>query len=80
MLQVHLELFRGDIEDEDQHAHVLEDMVSLRLEVLLHEAILAAAIPQAEDEVAEETNSLLVHVDGEGDLVRITGQLVGEDD
>ena len=46
VLQVDLELLGGHIEDENEHAHVLKDVVSLRLKVLLHEPVLPAAIPE----------------------------------
>ena len=46
VLKVRLEFFRSHVEDKDQDANVLENMISLRLEVLLHESILTAAIPQ----------------------------------
>ena len=46
VLQVDLELLRGHVEDENEHADVLEDVVSLRLEILLHKSVLATTIPQ----------------------------------
>jgi len=80
VLEVDLELLRGDVEDEDEHADVLEDVIALRLKVLLHEAILTTTIPQGEHEVAKESHSLLVDIHSECDLVGISGQVVGEND
>ena len=54
VIKVDLELLRRDIEDEDQHSYILEDVVSLRLKVLLHEAILTTTIPQGEHKVAKD--------------------------
>lgn len=45
VLQVDLELFGCHVEDENEHAHILKDVVSLRLEVLFHEAVLSTTIP-----------------------------------
>ena len=80
MLEVDLELFRGDIEYENENTDVLEDVVSLTLKVLLHEAVLTTTIPQGENEVAKEADSLLIHIHSESDLVSVTSQVVGEDD
>jgi len=48
VLQVDLELFGCHVENENEHAHILKDMVSLRLEVLLHEAVLSTTVPQTQ--------------------------------
>ena len=55
-------------------------MIALRLKVLLHEAVLTAAIPQRQHKVAKEAHSLLVYLDCESDFVRVTGQIVCEND
>ena len=51
VIEVNLELFRSDIENKNEHSHVLKDVISLRLKVLLHEAVLTTAIPEWEYEV-----------------------------
>ncbi len=51
VIKVNLELFRSDIENKDEHSYVLKDVISLRLKVLLHEAVLTTAIPEREYEV-----------------------------
>ena len=39
------ELPRLDVKDVDEHLHVPEDVVPLRLEVVLHECLLPSAVP-----------------------------------
>ena len=46
VIEINLELLGGDIENKDEHADILEDVVSLWLKVLLHKAILTTAIPE----------------------------------
>ena len=79
VIKVDLELLRRDIEDEDQHSYILEDVVSLRLKVLLHKAILTATIPQGEHKVAKEAYTLFIDIYCECDLVSITSQIVRKD-
>lgn len=55
---------RADLEDVDEHADVLKDRRALRREVGVHEGILPAAVPEVEDEVAEEAHVVLLDVDG----------------
>ena len=44
--QVSGEVLGHDIEHENKHFHIFEDVVSLGHKVLLHEQILTAAVPQ----------------------------------
>lgn len=46
VIEINLELLGGDIEHKDEHTDILEDVVSLRLKVLLHKAVLTTAIPK----------------------------------
>ena len=55
---------RAHLEDVDQHADVLEDRRALRREVRVHERVLPAAVPEVEDEVAQEAHVVLLDVDG----------------
>ena len=55
---------RADLKDVDEHADVLEDRRALRGEVRVHERVLPAAVPQVEDEIAEEADVVLLDVDG----------------
>lgn len=54
---------RGDVEDVDEDADVLEDRRLLGGQVRVHEGVLAAAVPEVEDEVAEEADVVLLDVD-----------------
>ena len=78
VFEVDLELLRRHIKDKNEHADVLEDVVSLRLKVLFHEPVLTATIPQRQDQVAKEAHPLLVHIDSEGYFVGVTRQVVRE--
>lgn len=55
---------RADFEDVDEHPDVLEDGRALRGEVRVHERVLASAVPEVEDEVAEEPDVVLLDIDG----------------
>lgn len=69
-----------DIKDIDQNSDVLENVVPLLLEIVLHEGILPAAVPEVEGEVAEEADVGVLDVDGGTEAARIFGDVVGEDD
>jgi len=55
-----------DVKHVDQDGHIPEDVVTLSLKVALQEDLLAAAVPDVEDQVAHEPNCrvLDVHCDG----------------
>ena len=55
---------RADLENVNQHADLLEDGRALRREVGIHKGVLAAAVPEVEDEIAEEADVVLFDVDG----------------
>jgi len=57
-------IMRADLENVNQHADLLEDGRALRREVRVHEGILTAAVPEVEDKVAEETDVVLLDIDG----------------
>jgi hypothetical protein len=48
---VALEVLARDVKHVDEHLHVLEDVLSLAVEDLLHEEILATAIPQSQNKI-----------------------------
>jgi hypothetical protein len=54
---------RADLENVDEHADVLEDRRALGGQVRVHERVLATAVPEVEDEVAQEANVVLLDVD-----------------
>ena len=54
---------RADLENVDQHADVLEDRRALGGQVRVHEGVLAAAVPEVEDKVAQEAHVVLLDVD-----------------
>ena len=58
---------------------VPEDVLSLRREVVLHEGLLAAAVPQVEAEVAEELDVGVLDVDGGAEPAGVPRDVVGED-
>jgi hypothetical protein len=68
---------RADLENVYEHADVLKDRRALRREVRIHESVLAAAVPEVEDEVAEETDVVLLDVDGRAEARRERGGIVG---
>ena len=80
LLHVLLAVGRLDVEDVDQHLHVAEDGVLLRLEVVVHEGVLAAAVPQRQDEVAQEADVRVLDAQGRAQAHRVARKVVGEDD
>jgi len=56
-------VMRANLEDVNQHADVLEDGRALGGEVRVHERVLAAAVPEVEDEISEEADVVLLDVD-----------------
>jgi hypothetical protein len=68
---------RADLENVNQNADVLEDRRALRREVGIHKGVLAAAVPEVEDEVAQETDVVLLDVDGRAQARGERGGIVG---
>lgn len=62
--EVAVDVARLDVEDVDEDADVGEDVDALLGEVVLHEGLLAAAVPEVERQVAEEFHVREVDVDG----------------
>lgn len=54
------------VEHIDKHGDIPEDVVLLRLEVLFHEGLLAAAVPQIQHQIAEESHVWVLHIDWKG--------------
>lgn len=61
--QIFLSLSTFDVEDINQDTDVLEDGGPLRGKIAVHEGVLSAAVPEVEDEVAQESNMVLLDVD-----------------
>lgn len=80
VLEIVHKLLACDVKHENKHFHVLENVLTLRLEVLLHEHVLTAAVPQSQHEVAKEAHSMLINIDCECDAVSVTCQIVREND
>ena len=57
-------VMRADLEDVYQHTDVLEDGRALGRQVRVHERVLAAAVPEVEDEVSKKADVVLLDVDG----------------
>ena len=55
---------RFNIKDIDQHRDMLEYRGPLGGKIAVHEGILATAVPEVEDQVAEEADVILLYVDG----------------
>ena len=70
-------VMRADLENVYQHADVLEDGRALRREVRVHERVLPAAVPEVEDEVAQEADVVLLDVDGRAEARGERGGIVG---
>lgn len=64
VVQVFVHLAALHVKNIDEDPNVLEDSCSLRGEITVHEGILSAAVPQVEDEVPQETNMILLNVNG----------------
>jgi hypothetical protein len=67
---------RADLENVDQHADVLEDRRALGGQVRVHERVLTAAVPEVEDEVAQEAHVVLLDVDGRAEARGERGGIV----
>lgn len=78
MGKVASEVLGRHIEHENQHFDILEDVLALSLEILFHEHILTTAVPEGEYQVAQEADTMLVHIDGESDTIGVTSQIVCE--
>lgn len=63
VVHVVVQLAALHVEHVNQHLDVPEDVVLLRGEVLLHERLLAAAVPQVQHQVAEEADVRVLDVD-----------------
>ena len=79
-MQILLQLSRLHVKNVDENLHIPEDVVSLWRKVVLHEGLLAAAVPQVEHEVAEQPHVRVLHVDGGAEPPRVPGDEVREDD
>lgn len=79
-MQVSLELARLDVKDVDEHLDVAEDVVALCGQVVLHEGVLAPAVPEVEGQVAEEADVRVLDVDRGAQPPCVLGDVVGEDD
>jgi hypothetical protein len=81
ILEILVRLAGFDIEDVDENAYMLEYRRSLGCEIRVHERILAATVPEVEDKISQETDVVLLDVDGcsqpRGQRCRVVGTEVG---
>lgn len=64
MIEVLLGTVALDVKDINQQLDAAKDGLAVALEVALVEGVLAAAIPQVEDEVAQEADVVVLDVEG----------------
>lgn len=64
VVQVFGHLAALHVKNVDEHANVLKDGGPLGGKIAVHEGILSTAVPKVEDEVAQESNMVLLDVDG----------------
>ena len=69
-----------DIKHVNKQLDGAEDGLPIPLKVGLIKGILAAAIPQVQDEIAEETDVMMLNVEGRGETHGVPSQIVGKDD
>ena len=62
------------------HLDISENVVALRGEVVLHEGLLTPAVPEVEDEVAQQPHVRVLHVYGGSQPSGVPSYEVGEDD
>jgi hypothetical protein len=67
-----------NLEDVDEDFHAAEDGLLLHEEVLLHEGVLPAAVPQVERQRAHELELVLLPLHGVADLLRVLRREVRE--
>ena len=79
-MQIFLQLSGLDIENINQDLDIPEDIVPLRREVVLHEGLLAAAVPEVEHQVTQEPHVTVLHINGGPQPPRVPRDEVGEDD
>ena len=56
------EVPRLNVEHIDEHLHVAEDGISLRVEIAFVKAVLPAAVPQIEHQVSEKPDVSVLHI------------------
>ena len=61
------------------HLHIAKDVVALRLEVVLHEGLLPAAVPQVEHQVSQESHVGVLDVNRRAEPHGVSGEVVGKD-
>lgn len=71
-------LQRLDFHHVNQHLHILENVIALRAEVILHERFLTAAVPQIQHQRAHETHMRMFDIDGGTQATRVTGNVIGK--
>mmetsp|Transcript_16030 Transcript_16030/g.28915 ORF Transcript_16030/g.28915 Transcript_16030/m.28915 type:complete len:243 (-) Transcript_16030:108-836(-) len=80
VIEVLLGTIALDIKNVNQQLHAAKNGLAIALEVALVESILAAAIPEVQDEVAEETDVMVLHVEGGREAHGVSSEVVGEYD
>ena len=64
VLEVFRSFLRLNVEDVDEHADLLKYSGTLGGEVRVHKGVLASAVPEIENEVAEKADVVLLDVNG----------------
>ena len=80
MRQVFVALLTSHVKHKDQHFYILENVLPLRLEVLLHEKILTTAIPKWKHQIAQKPDPMLIHIMGVSDAVGIASEVICKND
>eukprot|EP00588_Corethron_pennatum_P011397 CAMPEP_0194269030 /NCGR_PEP_ID=MMETSP0169-20130528/3263_1 /TAXON_ID=218684 /ORGANISM="Corethron pennatum, Strain L29A3" /LENGTH=301 /DNA_ID=CAMNT_0039010521 /DNA_START=125 /DNA_END=1026 /DNA_ORIENTATION=+ len=80
VVEVLLGLVALDVEHVDQDLDRPEDGLAVPLEVGLVEGVLAAAVPEVQDEVPQKTHVVVLHVERGGEAHGVAREEVGEDD
>lgn len=76
MREVTREVLAGDVKDKDQNLHVFKNVLSLTLKILLHEHILTSTVPKTQHQVAQKSDSALVHINCESDAVGVSRKVI----
>ncbi len=80
MGQVTSKVFGCNVEHENKHLNVFENVFALSLEVLLHEHILTTAVPKRKHKVPQKSNTMLIDIDCESYAICVSCEVVSEND
>lgn len=80
MIKVLFGCLRLNVKDVNKQFDTTKDRFSVPFKVTFVECILTTTIPQIEDQVAQEPNMMVFHVQRGGKTGRISCQVIGKDD